>query len=796
MKIFALNDIPNEYFHLVGGKARGLNILMKNGYKVPNGYVVCEATESDIDELWSFYSKNFKKPIAVRSSATLEDGLVFSSAGQYETFLNVSKEEEFKQAIIKCLKSADDEKIKKYNKFFGQEDSKMNIVLQEMIQPKSAGVCFSINPTNRKNEIVIEAVEGLGDALVSGMTNSKQYTFDKEDDGSSFTSDDLLSVNNFKDLIETVKIMEETFVAHVDVEWAVDQNGEVNYLQIRPITTLNDPTIDELNTKYDVTGDIITNHNVGEMLPEAITPLTISTVVYAIDYGLRVMLKKVGLVKRIKDIPEELLISHYYGHLFFNMKYLYRLTKSVLGATKKSIDIALCGQVLEFEQKDNYKGKNGLLKLWNGLRYAKYLMSSKKAIKHVAKVPNKIKFDYTNIESLYSSISKNIHYLNEVLSDHYITSCFSGTMSSAVYQVLIKNNEVDVAKQKLTSVLENIEGIESVDILSSMRKIVVSLLKDDESVKNLSDDELIKYINESASEDTKNLYKMFIEKHGHRTVRESELRIPGWKDDEKSLSSHLKVVMMSIDKVKDTQKQNKDNITQVLSEYKGFTKRILRFLIKKARKGCVSREFSKSKMIITVDMFKHAYRKLATMLVENGALTDVDLIYFLSHKEIGDLAKGKNPKYIKIANIRKRLLNEQMRLKFDHITIGEPKPLIVKPSDIKQGTVLLGTPLSRGQFEGKARIVLSIEDAKLLEKDEIMIAGYTDIGWSPYYSTVGALITEVGSTLSHGAVVAREYSLPLVSNVNNATNIIKNGDILNVDGEKGIIVIVSKSENI
>lgn len=101
-----------------------------------------------------------------------------------------------------------------------------------------------------------------------------------------------------------------------------------------------------------------------------------------------------------------------------------------------------------------------------------------------------------------------------------------------------------------------------------------------------------------------------------------------------------------------------------------------------------------------------------------------------------------------------------------------------------------GTTLSRGKVFGRARVVLSLEDAKNLQQDEIMIAGYTDIGWSPYYAIIGGLVTEVGSALSHGAVVAREYSLPLISNVLHVTSKIKTGDMLALDADAGTITIV------
>ena len=130
-----------------------------------------------------------------------------------------------------------------------------------------------------------------------------------------------------------------------------------------------------------------------------------------------------------------------------------------------------------------------------------------------------------------------------------------------------------------------------------------------------------------------------------------------------------------------------------------------------------------------------------------------------------------------------------MQLKFEEINIGRPRPK--EEEDFIEGQgVLVGTSISRGKATGRARVVRSVEDANQLEKGEIMVAAFTDIGWSPYYSMIGALVTEVGSTLSHGAVVAREFALPLVSNIPLATKKIKTGDTISVDGTSGKVAII------
>ncbi len=794
MNIYWLDQIPQDKLHIVGGKAKGLYQLNKARFNIARGFVATDIkTDQDKQELVSFWQKSGLKHVAVRSSATLEDGVDFSSAGQYESYLNIKNEEAFFNAIEGCLKSLNQPTIQKYRSFFTQGKSDMNLVIQEMVDATSAGVVFSMNPLTRESNVVIEAVEGLGDTLVSGTKQAMSYELSRNHP--KFEQDGILTSRLVKTLYHDAINAEKIWGMPMDLEWAINGDNQVVWLQARPITTLNDPTIDELNTKYPVHHDVITNHNVGEMLPGAITPLTTSTVVYAIDYGLREMLVKIGMYKDITDIPEELLISHYYGHLFFNMRYLYRISKAVLGAAKENVDIGICGKVLEAKQEDDYKEKGKVTKFVNGLKYAGYMMSKNKARRRVAKIVHKIKFDETDIEKLYLSITDNLKYLNKTLSYHYMTSSHSGAMSSAVYYMLSEQIEdQDIVKAQLTSVLEDIEDIESVDILRSLRKIARAMIADNENVVHMDAEALNAYVKQTP-DSVKDALEEFLSKHGHRSIRESELRNVGWKDDEIGLMSYLQSILQT--KGIEIEKENKtaeDNIAEVLAPYKGIKKAILKYLIKEARNGCRNREFSKSRMILVVDRFKMAYRQLAKMLVEEGALPENDLIYFLTHRELGDLIFHRNPLYVKKSSIRRRLLKEQEQLHFHHVYKGKPSPIDVTQELGEMGAKLQGTPLSRGKVVGIARVIESIDDAKLLKPGEIMVAGYTDIGWSPYYAVIGGLVTEVGSTLSHGAVVAREYALPTISNIDFATRKIQTGDTIAIDGESGMVTIIDTAK--
>jgi pyruvate,water dikinase len=292
-------------------------------------------------------------------------------------------------------------------------------------------------------------------------------------------------------------------------------------------------------------------------------------------------------------------------------------------------------------------------------------------------------------------------------------------------------------------------------------------------------------------------YDYFIRRHGHRSIREAELRMKSWKDDEPALMENIRMVMHSgAVEAPRQESRYQENLERFLKGKKGPARKGLEFLVNQARTGAYNRELTKSKFVKAVDILKTAYAELADKLVDAGALPEQDLIYFLSHEEIGELIFERKAKLIKKAVQRRRLLDEQMEIQYNEVSVGRPTPVRFEGANTEKGMVLSGSPISRGEVTGTARIVKTIADAKKLREGEIMVAAFTDIGWSPYYCVIKGLITEVGSALSHGAVVAREYALPVVANISNITSIIKTGDYIAMNGSTGTVTILETAEDL
>ncbi|MDL2227421.1 hypothetical protein LJC30_00845 [Odoribacter sp. OttesenSCG-928-L07] len=796
MDIYKLNEIPQEKFSEVGGKAKGLCLLAQSGINIAPGFVLMNITSTDdLENAAQYYLNSGLQTVAVRSSANSEDGSDFSNAGQYKTFLNVSGEEEFKKSVLECLESLNSTEAESYSSFFNQAKSnKMSVVVQQMVDATKAGICFTVDPNGNKDTLLIEAVQGVGESLVSGFESAKQYVIDKTDlkniDKSNLNG--LLTLQEIKEIVNNSLKASEHFESQLDLEWAIDKNNNVLWLQARPITTLNEVDIHELDPKWDLKGQLTTTCNISEMMPGAVTPLTLSTSVYAIDWGLRKMMVSSGVYKKLEDVPEGISAFSIGNHLFLNLTTIGQLSEHVIGASSDAIELSLCGRIIE--HPEDYKKqvrKVGTIKgMINGIHYAGFILSRNKARKKLTALASKYQFhNQDTIEKQFDALEKAKDVVNETFLYHYITSAHSGAMSSALNIALSQDIPQEEVRAIIAEALENIDGIESVDILRSLRKIARDVIEEMPDLESKSKEDILYYLKTSNGKSHES-YEYFIKRHGHRAVREAEISSMGWEDDEKGFMDYLSTVISSggIEPAKNNEGYNP--FKEIDNRYKGAKRKIFRYLVSQARTGVVNRESSKSSIVKVLNEVKKGYRHLAKQLQEAGVMQDVELIYFLQHHEIGELVRTHDATLVKLALQRKRLYEEQKHLTFKDIHFDRPVPEVIDLLSGVPGTELKGTPISRGIAEGKARVVKSLQDANQLQKGEIMVAAFTDIGWSPYYCKIEALITEVGSVLSHGAVVAREYTLPLVSNIKGATAIIKTGDKIMVNGTTGVVKIL------
>ena len=777
MKIYHLGSLPREMYAKAGGKASGLDLLVRSGFTVPKGFVVTEPEELDEDAVLQAFDALGAAQVSVRSSASNEDGERASNAGQYDTFLFVDRAH-LAERIRQCVASLDSARVQDYSRHFELDKGKMNVVVQQMIDSEKSGVLFTAGPNNG-SAILIEAVKGQGEKLVSGQESARRYEISRK--CYRPCADELLQEDEVRRLYELGKKVRETFGEDKDLEWAL-QGGTLYLLQMRPITT-EIIDIEEFDRDDDVSGHLFTKRNVGEMMPGAVTPLTLSTSVLAIDYGMRYMYCKAGAYASPDEETPLRMISSISGHLFFDMNMLYDIHAKVGITDPQSMNLSIMGEYHDYPPL-TVPFASPWVRGVNSVKFLKYVLSGHRALAKFDKLLKRVRFVKTSsCRELYRSIDGNIGLLNESLIYHYASSAYSGSASSTLYKLVDAYFPDKKEYQSfLSRLLSNIPGIESADILSRLQEMADKIKADAPEAVNFQASELLEYI--QAHPALNDLYAAFLSRHGHRCIKEAEMRSKPWREDPVALMNYLSSIIRAPRTL-----VARDEEIDCRKEFAFVKNPLLRAacisFARKSRQAVVDREYTKARLIEIIDLFKTQYAILSGLLVSEGLLPDADLIYFLTHPEIGRLIEGESS-LVPLARRRRKAYAIQSELSFDDIYIGKP---VADSFDIgPESGQLRGVPVSNGECEGIVHIVNSADDANQLKKGEIMVARFTDIGWTPYYSIVNGLITEIGSSLSHGAVVAREYGLPTIVNVKGATKVLKNGDHIVMNADKGTIM--------
>lgn len=248
MIILGNHSSVNDYLNFCGGKAKGLYLLNKAGVDIPETLIIpanleLSKYEKDINDFSkSLQAKYQNVRFAVRSSALTEDGTDCSWAGMYDTMLNIIPDDLYKTIRQMHTYSATIRQ-KVYRDFSNSDElsTKMGLVVQRMINPDVAGVCFTINPiSGDENEIVIEAVNGLGEKLVGGEITPQLFILDKMGNCKYFDCGDCSTVQIItngllRELCKLINSLKYNVIKDADIEFAI-QNNKVYFLQIRHIT--------------------------------------------------------------------------------------------------------------------------------------------------------------------------------------------------------------------------------------------------------------------------------------------------------------------------------------------------------------------------------------------------------------------------------------------------------------------------------------------------------------------------------------------------------------------------------
>ncbi|WP_159229876.1 PEP/pyruvate-binding domain-containing protein [Mycolicibacterium vanbaalenii] len=778
------DDIADSRF---GGKAAGLAELRRLGLAVPAGFVLAEASAHDAcDAAADRFSQMVSAgatPVAVRSSAVGEDGDDQSFAGQYDTVLNVDSVDGFAAAVRKCAESADSPRASSYS---GHAAATMNVVVQQMVDARAAGVVFTADPaTARRDLMVIDAIAGLGEALVDGTASPDHIVLNS--DGSPVVHEvgavPVLSEEEVAEIRSGALIAAQHWGRPLDLEWAIDRSGKLWWLQARPLTTLPGD-LNEMDSPVAGPTHVYTRCNIGEMMPGAFCPLTASVSGHAIDYAMQTT----QVVARAQDRYEKpwLQVGYFYGHMFLNMTEGTALSSGILGNSLEQFSMSICGRVIdELEPK---APKPFGRKLVNTVRLTSHALSAGPAIRRLG---NQIAgFQIPTSDDprvVLDQLESGVTLYCDVTLTHVRSSSRAAVAANILESFLIKQatkngRSEDEGRADAMRLMAGAADVESAMMLDELHSVVRNIAADAataEQFLSAAPDDAVTALRDGDSP-TGIMLRQFLLRHGHRGYRELCMRDPSWAEDSGGLGAMMQVMLGAVDEPADRE--------PVRSAADAPRSRVVRLLARLAQGGARGREETKAKMALMAHALKRGYHHLGEVLVRSGRLPDADLVFFLDRSELAQLlGEDDTIALVQRARQRREALAFQDSLEFDDVSVGRPTPVVTAPPSAFDGDQIVGRPASRGVVEGVVRVAKSIQDARDVQRGEILVAPVTDVGWTPYFTVIAALVTDIGSSVSHGAVVAREYGLPCVVNTLVGTRVLATGDRVRVDGDRGVV---------
>jgi pyruvate,water dikinase len=768
-----------------GGKADGLHRLIALGFNVPPGFVLLDASRDELPEdLEHWYRSLGGGAVAVRSSALDEDGSDASFAGQYETVLNVVGESALRAAVIQCLASLTSHRASSYRGKDAGSPLRMCVVVQRMVDARSAGVLFTADPVSaRRDRLVIDAVRGLGEALVSGEVTPDHYELDLQDNivlrDCVDVSAQILSDAEIHLLAQQARNAALRFGEPLDAEWAIDQSGELFWLQARPVTTLP-ADLNEFDSGF-LPEDVMTTGNIGEMMPGAVCPLTMSVTLRGIEYAFQQMDVWLGAQEKVEGDYKQ--VCSFYGHWFFNLSGKVAAGGHIAGMSAKEAGYAICGeevpQLLEPPRQPWWVRARGGLRFFSNLRRAEAVIDQ-----FEIRLQREFRTPFCDVpRQQIAQIDTLLWWVLDVENVH-VQSSSSSAVAGGILQGVIAKGERPTQEQlgELARLMAGATGVISAELVQELDVIVAHVAQQSHAVRFCDEDpqDALDWLRSSAAGTAQKLFDAFLVRHGHRAYRELCVREKGWSEDPLPLIRTMQVSVRAL--LGGAPKKVAGPTLVDPREYNGF----VRWLLPRVHNGIRRRERSKSLLVWVTREVGKAYRHLGQLLVAKNILPDEDLVCFFTHEELLACGGEPLPAQVQHAIKRREAMAYQNRLQFPFLCQGRPVPLVAG-IEAGRGGMLTGRPVSAGCVEGICRVAHSPEEAAQVQPGEILIAPITDVAWTPYFSVIAGLATDIGSSVSHGAVIAREYGLPAVVNLRSATSQFTTGERVRLDGGKGTL---------
>lgn len=760
-----LSGVEREFLSSSGKDTETLQELAR---KMQKGIMLGDFSTS-CREIAVQLADEFQKPLAIRSSSMQEDSAGHSFAGQFLTLLHIKPQAaEILLAIKKVWASQWDKSVISYmnEHAISFRQSAMGVIIQEMLKPQYSGVLFGKEPAAAADNMLIEYVDGLNETLVSGEKTPRQIRYGlakkkfREKDIPSFASELVR---------QTLRLQKKTGYP-VDVEWSI-QNGEIYCLQFRPITV-------------NMESVLWTDENVGEVIPDIVTPYSWSILEPVTNRAFADFLKSIGVNK----YPRQGLFGLFRGKVYFNHTAFNALLQEFY--VSKKIGFSKIPHLIVFGVKA------GWLNLILPRRIEKYLARSRR------------EFEKQQGNSALAG-NERIHKIRDILFQHRKTMSLHiacTIFAELYYQFLDKlcrkwlGEHNQFRADRLLSGQKKAESAQSGRALMNIALQIAQL----EKLKKLFISAEISQIEALLKKEARGpeiLEKIndFIREFGHGSMHEFELFYPRWYEDRAYIYTNLKNYLLKgdprqwIEQDKKVTERSRAFFLKAKKELPFLKKWLFARIFKRSALFAAQRENLKQTFVKRHALLKQNLLLLGQEGCEQGILQEARDILFLTEEEIERWFPEQKFPGKSLQLIEERKAEREKNMGFEHPAkirqLGKnwyPE----QSADFADEHSLQGIGCSAGVAEGKACVIRNPEEFAKLKKGDVLIAPSTNPGWTPLFVSAAAVVTEIGGALSHGAIIAREYGLPMVAAVPQITRILKDGQRVKVDGHNGFVTLI------
>jgi pyruvate,water dikinase len=776
------------------------------------------------EEISTAYEALGGGPVAVRSSATAEDLPEASFAGQQESYLNVSGREAVIEAVRACWQSLYTERAIVYRRDRDIPDSAvaMAVVVQHMVQADAAGVLFTVNPvTGSTDELVIEAACGLGDKVVSARVTPDRYRVRRRAPHELIEAEDsetgaLMTAQVLAELARLGLAAERLLGRAADIEWALAA-GCVHLLQARAVTAAG-PRLPEVHygsrwNEEHCRGKLIywSNYNVRETMPYPHPPFSRSFWTYLVlpPMGVALGFFHPQEAENPDEAPSPLDLVD--GRLYWNVNVadgMFGVRPRFLSARVARLLDRELAEIVEEMLRTGWLESIGrpfsLRRIWHslvrapgGLRAALGMVAPQQSWRQLRETQEEIasfgKIDLSILsEEQILALARYFATQSTARAMGVLAASLPALPATFLLAWALPRWGFAELLPKIMSGIGNNPTMETALALWDLAEAAGP------EVRHVFATQPIERVPEVLAESDagRNFLarmKEFLKAHGHRAVREFDFSCPRWRDDPtfvyESVRNYLShpadqpTPRQHYERQVQEHKRAKTEIEQRLRR-RPLRHWLFRRSVRAIETRLPLREAPKFYALMGLAHIRDLYLEVGRRMAARGVLEKPDDFFFLSIPEIERIAQGElGREWVQEQiPIRRREFARHMRANPPLVVRSDGKPM-VKPA--AGGDVLRGMPASSGMARGPARILMDPSDGALLHKGEILVAPFTDPGWTPLFLTAGALVMEIGGTMSHGAVVAREYGIPAVVGVKDATRLLREGEMIEVDGGTG-----------